>query len=63
VLHYDGVRWSEELTKLDVFEDFHAVWIDPDSGVWAVGGQLISPPFRHGTLIYRGDAPPPAIEY
>ena len=62
VLHHDGTSWAEEVTGLDIFEDLHAVWIDPDAGVWAVGGQLISPPFEQGALIYKGERAPPPIE-
>jgi hypothetical protein len=62
VLHFDGNEWSEEPTGLDLFRDFHAVWIDPTAEVWAVGGQITAPPFTSGTLIHKGLAAPPKLE-
>lgn len=58
VLRHDGSEWVVEPTGLELVEDFHSVWIDPDLGVWAVGGQIVSPPFTRGALIYRGANPP-----
>ncbi len=52
-----GGAWEPEPTQLDVFEDFHAVWLDPDGGVWAAGGQLVLPLIR-GMLVHRGTAVP-----
>lgn len=63
VLRLDGDTWSEEPTGLDLFQDFHAVWIDPTGEVWAVGGQIIAPPFSSGTLIHKGHAAPAALEF
>jgi hypothetical protein len=45
--------WVEEATGLDVFETLHAVWADPDGGVWAVGGQLSNYPLNRGVLIRK----------
>ena len=36
----------------------HAVWVDPDGGVWAVGGQVLSFPLIDGVLVYYGSDPP-----
>lgn len=63
VLRLDGESWSEEPTGLDLFQDFHAVWIDPNGEIWATGGQILSPPFRSGALIHKGRAAPPALEF
>ncbi len=46
--------WRMEQTELAVNEDLHSVWVDPDGGVWAVGGQLMSIPLRRGTMIHKG---------
>ncbi len=46
--------WRDEKHGLDVFDDFHAVWIDPDAGVWAVGGAVFAPPLVDGMLLYKG---------
>jgi len=50
---------------LDV-ASLHATWIDPDGGVWAVGGGVLSPALDGGAIIHRGPtvptydpAPPP----
>jgi hypothetical protein len=34
--------------------DYHAVFVDPAGGLWAVGGELTVSPFNHGILSYRG---------
>jgi hypothetical protein len=50
--------WQKVVTNVAVFEDLHSVWIDPDGGVWVVGGQFNSSPTSHGALIHRGTAVP-----
>lgn len=47
----DGV-WIEEEP---IYDDLHAVWVDPSGGVWAVGGVIQSSPSRSGVVIHRGD--------
>lgn len=42
---------------LDV-ASLHAVWIDPDGGIWAVGGGVLSPALDGGAIIHRGPAVP-----
>jgi hypothetical protein len=34
----------------------HSVWIDPDGGAWAVGGQVLEEPLLDGILLHRGAA-------
>ena len=34
-------------------ESFHSVWIDPEGGVWASGGQILSPPLGGGILYHK----------
>lgn len=46
--------WRAEPHGQEVFDDFHAVWIDPDGGVWAVGGAIFAPPLVDGMLLYKG---------
>lgn len=50
-------QWSELApgVPLDV-ESLHAAWIDPDGGLWAVGGNVLSPRLDGGALIHRGAA-------
>ena len=46
--------WSEEETGLETFGDLHSVWIDPDGGVWAAGGDIVAPPLVRGMLLHKG---------
>lgn len=55
--------WQPEATRVAVYEQFHAVWIDPDGGVWAVGGQTLSEPLIRGVLIYKGVTELPGGSY
>ncbi|MEK6676757.1 MAG: hypothetical protein AABZ47_14025 [Planctomycetota bacterium] len=41
-------------TGLPIDLDFHANWIDSESGLWAAGGVLIGDPINRGTLVYFG---------
>jgi hypothetical protein len=45
--------WQEQDTD-GVGGDLHAVWIDPDGGVWAVGGSFDTLPLTDGVLIHQG---------
>ena len=59
VLHQKGEgAWKHEDTDLTLFYDLHGVWIDPEGGVWAAGGQVVSPPYGEGALIYKGKRAP-----
>lgn len=35
-------------------ESYHALWQDPEGGLWAVGGNVLSPTLDRGVLSYRG---------
>jgi hypothetical protein len=50
--------WGSEDTglNLDVILDYHAAWIDPDGGIWAVGGNIAGEPRTEGVLSYFGAA-------
>ncbi len=53
--------WTEELTGFEAdvgARSLHSVWIDPDQGVWAAGGQVIAPPLTDGVLLHRGASLP-----
>ncbi|MDQ3034396.1 MAG: hypothetical protein M3Y87_18455 [Myxococcota bacterium] len=50
----EGATWTIEDTGLDLAETLHSVWIDPDGGVWAAGGQVLVEPLVRGVLVYRG---------
>ncbi len=36
----------------------HAIWVDPDGGIWAVGGGVLSAALDNGTIIHRGPEVP-----
>ena len=55
VLRRQNGHWSTE-KMLVTDQHLHAVWIDPDGGVWAVGGQFDTHPMMNGVLIHKGDA-------
>ncbi len=54
VLVRQGGRWVEQDLDLDVEQNLHGVWIDPEGEVWTVGGQTFSEPFTDGVLVHRG---------
>jgi hypothetical protein len=45
--------WVREGEDLFLDESLHAVWIDPDGGVWAVGGQVLAFPLVRGVLLHK----------
>jgi hypothetical protein len=46
--------WVREPTGLPVTKALHAVWVDPEGGVWAVGGDVLVPPLGEGVMIHKG---------
>jgi hypothetical protein len=54
VMRRDPGGWVLEDTGLVLRDDFHGVFIDPEAGVWAVGGQVAAFPLVRGMLLYRG---------
>ena len=49
-----ATTWSKVHTGLTIDESFHAVWIEPTGGVWAVGGQVSTPPYNNGIVVHLG---------
>ena len=47
--------WNLDPAESATLQDLHSVWIDPDGGVWSVGGHLASEPLIHGVLVYKGE--------
>jgi hypothetical protein len=45
--------WQVQNTGLQIAQDFHAAWVDPEGAVWAVGGDL-SLSLNKGMLAYGG---------
>jgi hypothetical protein len=58
VMERSAAGWSEVDTGLALQDSLHAVWVDPDGGVWAVGGQVSAYPLVRGQLIYKGAKAP-----
>ena len=46
--------WTLQRPGLDTPLDLHGTWVDPDGGVWAVGGDLGN--LDHGMVVYGGTA-------
>lgn len=54
VLHRDASGFSEEDLGMRLYFPFHAVWVDDDGGVWAVGGDVETPALNRGMVLHRG---------
>lgn len=51
-----GETWRRVTTGLSLaIEALHATWIDPEGGVWAVGGNVLSSTLDDGVILHRGD--------
>ena len=47
--------WTKTNTGLmGEYESLHAAWIDPEGGLWAVGGNVLSTNLDAGVVVYRG---------
>lgn len=46
--------WVRGASGIGTPRDFHAVWIDPEGGIWGVGGDL-TVSLSDGVLVYGGD--------
>jgi hypothetical protein len=59
ILRRDATAWVADNHGLTT-ESLHAAWVDPDGGVWAVGGKFDRAPTIDGVLIHKGtdDVPP-----
>ncbi len=53
VLRREDGKWQVLDTGLDLIQALHAVWVDPEGGVWAAGGQVLAPPLVNGVLLHR----------
>jgi hypothetical protein len=50
----DGAWQAEDLgLTIDSAQAFHSVWVDPEGGVWAAGGQILSTPLSDGLLLHK----------
>lgn len=53
-----GSIWSTPSGLPTTLDDYHAVYVDPDGGVWAVGGFLVVEPQKDGMLLHYGEPIP-----
>ena len=54
VLQREGGAWKLLDTGLELFDELHSVWVDPDDGVWSVGGAVNDPIPSLGMLVHQG---------
>jgi hypothetical protein len=54
-----GAWERAELGQQLQVESLHAAWVDPEGGVWAVGGNVLSSGLNAGTLLHLGPEVPP----
>ena len=57
----DREAWKLLDIGLELFNPFHAVWVDPTGDIWAVGGEVLSPIPTEGMLVHAGQSVPDAI--
>ena len=57
----DAGGWAPEDPGLLVRENLHGAWVDDDGGLWAVGGQTLTPPLTDGVMIHRGTPVPEGV--
>jgi hypothetical protein len=46
-----GAAWQQLTTNVPV-QSLHAVWVDPDEGVWSVGGNVLSNELDRGVVLH-----------
>lgn len=61
----DGVWQTEADLDLPglILDDWHGCDVDPDGGLWMVGGRIGSRPLRMGVVGYLGDAQVPDVSW
>ena len=53
--------WNARCSTPETILDYHGSWIDPEGGVWAVGGALSSQ--IEGIIVYAGPNPPATLTF
>ncbi|MFP2927421.1 hypothetical protein ACLESO_19920, partial [Pyxidicoccus sp. 3LG] len=50
----EGGQWKRaDIGAPPTLESLHATWTDPEGGVWAVGGNVLSGALDAGALLHR----------
>ncbi len=57
VLFQTDDGWEIQQTGFNTIRSFHAVWVDPAGGIWAVGGNIDTDPPSGGILAHYGTEP------
>ena len=57
----DGFQVQDTGLDFAANDSLHSVWVDPTGGVWAVGGDVLTPNLAHGVALHGG-APVPEID-
>lgn len=60
VWRYDGDGWRAMRGVPATELDFHGAYVDPEGGIWVVGGFVTLPPFDRGMLAYFGERQVPS---
>jgi hypothetical protein len=55
VMERRGSVWRAPSGLPATLDDYHAVYVDPEGGVWAVGGFLVVEPQKNGMLLHYGE--------
>ncbi len=60
----DGVWLSDDELDIDpiIFDDWHGCSIDPQGGLWMVGGDIASRPLSQGVIGFEGDPLPVDVD-
>lgn len=54
--------WTRTSGSPEVSQDFHGAWIDPDGGLWAVGGNLMNTVQTGGIVVHHGAGHPASFK-
>jgi len=54
VYRWDGDTWTRDVDAERGIHDWHAVYVDPEGGIWTVGGYVVAEPLSEGRLDHFG---------
>ena len=56
--HADGWATVDPGLDFSAAESIHSIWVDPDGGVWGVGGDVLTSELDQGLALHLGEAVP-----
>jgi hypothetical protein len=62
MLRRDATGWHRIEAPVELFLSFHGAFIDPEGGVWAVGGDVVTDALDQGMLLHHGKHIPSTID-